>query len=256
MKGARAAAPYSDALAWMRSARVGHARDFSGDFVLGLAAGNVVPSSADPFATKVGLVLSMAGANPTPEGIRALKTFVKTLGIEALAMFGPMLWLALLDGLRLVAANRSTPSTRSEHVEPKRVKADTSGHAKTHNPGPLPEKSDPVCTAEFERFCADELEEGGTYSIKAGPAYKSYTAWCHRHGPTSASQKRFGLMMGHKFTHDKNHGYPAIVGFETSPRVQASASCRVIHNPTPVGSTRSSPQGNPSRLGDASESRG
>ena len=63
-------------------------------------------------------------------------------------------------------------------------------------PAPAPEEPQSKCTPEFDRFCADCLEEGSTFTIDPTPAFEQWKAWCAKRDIAHGSQKRFGGMMG------------------------------------------------------------
>jgi hypothetical protein len=84
-------------------------------------------------------------------------------------------------------------------------------------PAPAPEEPQSKCTPEFDRFCADCLEEGSTFTIDPTPAFEQWKAWCAKRDIAHGSQKRFGGMMGERFKRDANNGYPRYLGVRAKP---------------------------------------
>jgi hypothetical protein len=170
----------------------------------------VSPTNTDPYVANMTSFLGIFGITPTAEGqkgIRSPKSVLRTLGLEALAAFGPMLVLSLVDGL--ILAGRSMPAPKA----PKAAKVAEPVEEPKTAPAPVkPAKPASKCTADFHRFCADALEEGSTYAIDATPSYKLWCDWCAARGLEQGSQKRFGGMMGEKFTRDANNGFPRYLG--------------------------------------------
>ena len=174
------------------------------------AVGKVTPTNADPFVAGISALLGIFGITPSEEGkngIRSLKRVSRTIALEALATFGPTLWLLLVDGMTGSAGARRAPSMPKPERAPMKSKSEVAV-------APTEALNKPMtkCTLEFLRFCADELEEGSTFAIAATPAFRVWESWCQARGIDPGTQKRFGGMMGEKFKRDHNNGYPRYLG--------------------------------------------
>jgi hypothetical protein len=186
------------------------------------ARDNVTPTNADPFVAAVTSLVGIVGVAPTEEGkkgMRSLKSLSRTLALELLATFGPMLWLVLIDGLMTAApaVARTVPGAakqeRAAKGEPKAAQPVASAE-----PADAPAKPASKRTPEFERFCADALEEGGTFTIAPTPAFKLWQDYCRARNLEPGTQKKFGGMMGERFTRDANNGYPRYLGVRARER--------------------------------------
>ncbi len=185
------------------------------------------PTNADPMAALFSSLMATFNVSVTADGqkgFRAWRGVWNTVALEAMAGVMPLIWVAIIrslvasiKGLQRMATARAT---RQRNVPEKLDNDDIAPVAK-----PVVEKPTKI-TPEFERWCADELEEGATYSIGATIAHKQHNAWRKRHNMPEISQKRFGEMMGERFTRDKNHGYPRYLGAQASAR--KSPGLRVV----------------------------
>jgi hypothetical protein len=184
-------------------------------------------TNANPMTATVAKMMATFGVTMSPEGIegvQAWRNFSKTFSLEALAAGMPLLWILMIEGMisgakaaqRLAAAAaraaRPAPSVPIEAPPPSAPVARAIASARI--------------TPEFERFCADELEEGATYDIDAGPAYDLHQRWRRARGLQAISQKKFGGMMGERFTRDPNGGYPRYLGV----RARVKAPKLVVSN--------------------------
>jgi hypothetical protein len=187
-------------------------------------------ANADPFVATVVAMVGVLGFKSDPHndlGVRSLKTFQRAGALEAMATFFPMLWLAFVDILiklattvakvapTIVKPRRSELPAKGEEPKSEPLQgSSTEGNGISAAPPAKPSK----CTPEFECYCADELEQGSTFDIKATPAYRLWQDWCLAHNLEAGSQKAFGLMMREKFTKDDKHGYPRYLGVRAKPK--------------------------------------
>jgi hypothetical protein len=161
-------------------------------------------TNADPYVATVTSLLGVVGIRPTEEGkagIRSLKSVIRAVAPEAMATFGPTIIMALFDGTIAVGRQMSARAPRPEpRAEPKVEPLNQQVRVK--------DEPQPKGTPDFDRFCADELEEGATYAINPTEVFELWKAWCAKRGIPHGTQKRFGGMMGKRFQRDKNNGYP------------------------------------------------
>lgn len=194
------------------------------------AAAGAKPTNADDMASAVAVLLGVQATPETLASIRAWRGLTKTFWLEAQAAIMPAIWIAIVDALlalirgtiRLATAAAARAQQARSKPEKPVVQAGTEV--------PRAEKPKGRVSPEFARFAADELEVGGSYSIKPTPCFALWQTWCKPRGIEPGSQKAFGVMMTEAgkesgWHRDPAGGYPTYVGVRQRDK---AAKLRVV----------------------------
>jgi hypothetical protein len=177
--------------------------------------GKKAPTNADPMGALFASLMATFNAVLSPDGqkgVRAWRVVVNTLALEAMAAIMPMIHIAVLRAIaagikgavRIADARRANAQRRRQ--EPR-------SNPTTLEPAAPPKPEPKVAiTPEFERWAADELEEGATYNIGATESCKMHNAWLVKRNIKPVSQTQFGRMMGARFTRDEESKYRRYLG--------------------------------------------
>ncbi len=186
------------------------------------------PSAVDSYVANLARFLGMLGYtvnDQAKELIAASRDWLKGIGVELLAAFGPAALLALLSrpSLPVGQAPQAAPQAHRKPVEATKAKPlpivapiVASACAATPETVATSQNDDPAMTA----FIGRRLETVQGEFIAATALYSAWKADCVAHGVEPGSQKAFSQRVQKRIGYDRNSGRPKYCHVRLRPKAE------------------------------------
>lgn len=194
------------------------------------------PAAVESYVANMGRFIGLLGYSvddKAKELIAASRDWLKGVGVELLAAFGPAALLALLS--RPSAPPIASPQPQPQRKPEKAVKAKVAATV-AETPENLPAGNVAIVATsqsggdpEIDAFHARRLETVQGEFITAAALFKAWQADCAAQGIEPGSQKAFSQRIQRRVGYDRNSGRPRYCHVRLKP-----AHVRVEHAPAPL----------------------
>jgi hypothetical protein len=189
------------------------------------------PSAIDSYVANIGRFLGLLGYtvdDKAKELIAASRDWLKGIGVELLAAFGPAALLSLLTRPAGHQHQAPRPQPQPERKPEKAKVAPIVAETSENPPATIPatvassQNADPA----MDIFVARCLETVQGEFITAAAFFKAWQADCAEHGIEPGSQKAFSQRIQRRVGYDRNNGRPRYCHVRLKP-----VHARVEHTP-------------------------